>query len=128
MVFHRGFRCWHCAEQVALLDRSAGAFRDLGIDVLVVSPGAEPGGSPSTKVARPGALALLHDSTLDAFRAYGCLVGDQVFHGAFLVDGAGLVRWGRIGDRPETDIGLILENARKLAGPDRAAMTTPARK
>jgi FtsP/CotA-like multicopper oxidase with cupredoxin domain/peroxiredoxin len=122
LVFHRGFECWHCAEQVSLLDRSAGAFRDLGVDVLVVSPGpgakqpaSPPGGDPKT-------FRLLSDPGRDAFRAFGCVAGGQILHGTFLIDGDGTMRWARVGDRPETDIGLILEKARLLGhGPRRPA-------
>lgn len=128
LVFHLGFSCWHCAEQLALLDRSADAFRDLGIDILVVSPRADPDGRSPTPNAGTGPFVFLDDPTLDAFRAYGCLASGQVLHGAFLIDGSGLIQWGRVGERPETDIDLILENAGKLAGPDRAAITTPARR
>jgi FtsP/CotA-like multicopper oxidase with cupredoxin domain/peroxiredoxin len=128
LVFHRGFECWHCAEQVVLLDRSAGSFRDLGVDVLVVSPGAEATEPSSALTAGPGALQLLRDPTLSAFRDFGCLAGGQILHGAFLIDGEGRVGWGRVGERPETDIRLILEQARKLAGSPRGPAVPVATK
>jgi peroxiredoxin len=128
LVFHRGFECWHCAEQVALLDRAAADFRNLGVDVLVVSPGAGADASPSALKDGPGALRLLRDPTLDAFRSFGCFAGGQVLHGAFLIDGDGRVQWARVGDRPVTDIGLILENARKLAGSPRGPVGPVATK
>jgi FtsP/CotA-like multicopper oxidase with cupredoxin domain/peroxiredoxin len=114
IVFHRGFECWHCAAQINLLDRAANAFRASGVDVLVVSPRPSADGSPVAPAAKPATWCLLQDPTLDAFRAFGCLAGGKILHGAFLIDSQGVVRWARVGEQPETDIPMILENARKL--------------
>lgn len=112
LVLHRGMECFHCAQQILSLARSADSFRSLGVDIVALSPRW-----PDAEAVRAVRdqlkidFPLVADPRLEVFRALGCLDG-RVLHGAFLVNAAGRVEWQTIGEAPERDMSILLGAAR----------------
>jgi peroxiredoxin len=113
LVFHRGLDCLHCAEQITALARSASRFRALGVELAAVSPRWPDLDALRAARERLGIdFPLLADPNLEVFRRYGCQ-GDPPFHGAFLIDADGQVRWQSVSDQPEADMDRLVDLARR---------------
>ncbi|MEX2173938.1 MAG: peroxiredoxin family protein [Pirellulaceae bacterium] len=127
VLFFLGHGCLHCAEQVQAFGSAAKEFEAAGISLVAISSDDEAGLKQSIDNYKPGAIPipLVADSTLETFRAYRCYddFEQQPLHGAFLVDGDGLVRWQDISYQPFMDTKFLLGEARRLLGQSAAGST-----
>ncbi len=122
MIFYLGFGCIHCVEQLNAFSPLAEKFRAAGIELLAVSTDSleamrESRASADVKQV----LRIVSDQSLDAFKAYRAFddFEQQPLHGAFLLDGAGQVRWQDVGYKPFTDPAFLLKEAQRLLALDR---------
>jgi peroxiredoxin len=121
VVFYLGYGCLHCVEQLNAFAPVAEEFERLGVSIVAVSTDAPAGLAKSVATAKGDAgypFPLVSDDKLTAFKAYRAFDDfEQVpLHGAFLVDGRGLVRWQDIGHQPFTDTKFLLAEAKRLLG------------
>ena len=117
VVFYLGSTCMACMTHLVELDVASSRFRERGARVLAIS-----GDSPRfsmERMRRFGELQipLLSDPDHAVSAAYGVWKAlpsgeaddGEAFHGTFLVDRNGIVRWAYVGNRPFTDIGALLD-------------------
>ncbi|MBI2824483.1 MAG: redoxin domain-containing protein [Planctomycetia bacterium] len=120
VVFYLGFGCLHCVEQVRALAPMAGELADAGISIVAISTeSAEQ--LKSALAIRPAAdgpltFPIVADPGMQAFHQYRAFDDFEgiPLHGAFLVDGAGLVRWQDIGPEPFMDLKFLLGESKRL--------------
>ncbi|HZN68528.1 MAG TPA: peroxiredoxin family protein [Tepidisphaeraceae bacterium] len=119
VLFYLGYGCAHCTEQLNKFAPEAKAFADAGISLLAVSTDSVPDLSKSLNASKtpgefPFPLASNHD--LNVFKAYHAYddFEKMPLHGAFLIDGNGLVRWQDISAEPLTDTMFLLAEAKRL--------------
>jgi peroxiredoxin len=108
IVFYLGSTCMACMTHLVELDVAGPHFRSRSARVLAIS-----GDTPDFSLDRSGKfggfqIPLLSDVNHDVSFNYGVwnnvVDGGEMRHGTFIIDGAGLVRWAYVGDRPFTDI------------------------
>ena len=119
VVFYLGSGCSSCLEQLNLFAPLSREFSDAGISLVAVSTDAVAGlhetfAKASGKAGFP--FPILADPTLTAFKAYRAFDDFEKLplHGAFLIDGDGLVRWQNIGFEPFRDAKWLLTESRRL--------------
>jgi peroxiredoxin len=115
VVFHRGFACEHCAEQITVLAKHQEAVSAAGIELIAICPDL-PGQQDLMRICRDAGIRfpLLADPKLATFRSFGCLDRDgDPLHGVFLIDRAGRIAWSKVGQEPELAVDEILAKARR---------------
>jgi len=123
VVFYLGFECLHCIEQLRALAPQAGAFAELGVDVMAIGTDTPERLALTLAEMDPAErfpFPLLADPLQRAFRAWRCYddFESMPLHGTFLVDAHGKVRWQDISYQPFTEIEwLVGETKRLLALP-----------
>lgn len=117
-VFYLGFGCLHCAEQLRALAPKAAEFKKAGIEIVAISSDDREGLCRSIEnyEGEQFPFPLLADAQLDVFRAYRCYddFENLPLHGAFLIDGAGQVRWQDISYEPFMDVDFLLQESQRL--------------
>jgi len=128
VLFFLGHGCLHCAQQVQAFGKAANDFADAGIDILAISSDDAAGLKQSIESYQGGAIPfpLVADSSLDTFKSYRCYddFEQQPLHGAFFIDGAGLVRWQDISFEPFQDTKFLLGEAKRLLAQSAASNPT----
>jgi peroxiredoxin len=119
IVFYLGSGCSRCIEQLNILAPLNKKFSDAGIRIVTVSTESTDGFQRTFSKAHDGngfPFPILSDSALDAFKAYRAFDDFErmPLHGAFLVDGSGLVRWQNISYEPFRDADWLLGEAKRL--------------
>ncbi|HEV2972734.1 MAG TPA: redoxin domain-containing protein [Pirellulales bacterium] len=119
VLFYLGSGCLHCVEQLKKFSPLAGEFSTAGIPIVAIS--SEPLDSLKQSLATLKKdetinLPLVSDGDRAVFRAYRAYddFENMPLHGAFLIDGAGLVRWHDIGYEPFMDAKFVLDEAKRL--------------
>jgi peroxiredoxin len=119
VLFYLGSGCLHCVEQLKKFSPLAGEFSSAGISIVAIS--SEPLDSLKQSLATLKKdetinLPLVSDGDRAVFRAYRAYddFENMPLHGAFLIDGAGLVRWHDIGYEPFMDAKFVLDEAKRL--------------
>jgi peroxiredoxin len=132
VVFYLGSGCTSCLEQLNVFAPMARQFKDAGISIVAIGTEA-PGDLSKTfaKSKQDGTFPfpILADPELHAFKAYGAFDDFEKFplHGAFLIDGAGLVRWQDIGYEPFRDAKWLLGESKRLLSLPASTPATAAR-
>jgi peroxiredoxin len=114
VVFYYGYHCNHCVGQLFALNDDLAKFRELGAEVVAISP--DPPELTAKRYAQYGAFSfpVLSDKDNLVARAYGVYVppmGDKdedILHGTFLVNREGIVFWAMTGDEPFTNNRTLL--------------------
>ena len=119
LVFYLGSGCSRCIEQLNILAPLTQKFSDAGIQILAVSTESTDGFQRTFAKSHDGngfPFQILSDAALEAFKAYRAFDDFErmPLHGAFLVDGAGFVRWQNIGYQPFRDADWLLGEAKRL--------------
>ena len=118
LLFFLGHGCLHCAEQVQAFGAAAKDYEAAGLQLVAISSDDVEGLKQSIENYKGGSLplALVADSTLEAFKAYRCYddFEQQALHGTFLIDGQGLVRWQDISYQPFMDTKFLLGESQRL--------------
>jgi peroxiredoxin/tetratricopeptide (TPR) repeat protein len=119
VVFYLGFECLHCIEQLRALAPQAGAFADLGVDVVAIGTDTPERLALTLAEMDPAErfpFRLLADPAQRAFRQWRCYddFEDMPLHGTFLVDAHGKVRWQDISYQPFTEIEWLVGESKRL--------------
>jgi peroxiredoxin len=117
VLFYLGFGCAHCVEQLQKFTPATARFEKLGISLLAVSTESSSGlRAAGSKEGTRFPFPLLADPSLEVFKAYRAYddFESTPLHGAFLIDGAGRVRWHEVGPEPFTDVDFLLGEAKRL--------------
>ncbi len=120
LVFYYGYTCDHCVSQLFGLNKDIGKLRELGADVVAVSP--DPPALTRQRYRQYGAFAftVLSDPDNTVAEAYGAYrrardgKGGDPTHCTLLIGRDGKVFWANRGDEPFTDgRTLLVELARR---------------
>ncbi|WP_254512205.1 redoxin domain-containing protein [Anatilimnocola floriformis] len=118
VLFFLGSGCLHCAEQIKEFGKLNSQFAAAGINIVGISSDDEAGLKTSIDNYgnEPLPFQLLTDAKFDAFHAYRCFddFENLPLHGAFLIDGQGLVRWQDISYEPFKDAKFLLGESQRL--------------
>ena len=119
VVFYLGSGCKHCIEQLDLLSEASGEFAAAGISVVAVGTETADALRKTTVQAknREGfGFPILADPEQKVFKAYHCVdeFEGEPLHGAFLIDGAGFIRWQEISLEPFREIPWLIKEAKRL--------------
>jgi peroxiredoxin len=119
VLFYLGSGCLHCVEQLKKFSPMANEFSAEGISIVAIS--SEPldllkQSLTTLKKNESVNFPLLSDGDRTIFRAYRAYddFENMPLHGAFLIDGAGLIRWHDIGYEPFMDPRFVLDEAKRL--------------
>jgi peroxiredoxin/tetratricopeptide (TPR) repeat protein len=119
VLFYLGSGCLHCVEQLKKFSPMADKFSAEGISIVAVS--SEPldllkQSLTTLKRNETIKFPLVSDGDRGIFRAYRAYddFENMPLHGAFLIDGAGLIRWQDISYEPFMDANFVLEEAKRL--------------
>ena len=119
LLFYLGHGCLHCVEQLKKFAPLAEQYQQAGISLLAVSSEtAEDLNQSLQGFSESGEfpITLVSDPSLEVFKAYRAHddFEGRPLHGAFLVDGSGLIRWQDIGHEPFTDAEFLLNESKRL--------------
>jgi len=106
IVFYLGYWCNHCVSQLFDVNEDIERFRELGAEVVAISPDAAGTTLLRYKEYGPFKFSVLPDVNRHIAQSYGVYVpakGDEpedMMHGTFVIDQSGIVRWVRTGTAP----------------------------
>ena len=119
VLFYLGSECARCIEQLNTFGTVAKEFADAGIKIVAIGTDPEHDLHKTSAKSKDDAgfpFPILSDSTLAAFKAHRAFDDFEniPLHGAFLIDGAGMVRWQDISYQPFTQAKWLLAEAKRL--------------
>jgi peroxiredoxin Q/BCP len=106
VVFYLGYYCNHCVSQLFDLNEDIKRFRELGVEVVAISPDAVELTRERYKQYGKFDFPVLSDPHNRAASAYGVYTppkdgrAEDLAHGTFVLDQKGIVRWARTGSAP----------------------------
>lgn len=122
VVFYYGYYCNHCVAQLFALEDDISKFRELGAEVLAISPDTPQ--ETSDKFGKYGRFTfpVLSDpgnKIATAYSLYQQKSSNQPklqLHGTFVVDQQGIIRWCHYGDAPFTNNAALLVEIAEVLG------------
>jgi peroxiredoxin len=115
VVFYYGWHCDHCFSQLLALDRDIEKFKELGAEVVAISPDTPVHTrKQSKKYNKTFGFTVLSDEDNEVARKYGTYrpgpKGEQgeLSHATFVISREGKVLWVNKGDEPFTDNRTLL--------------------
>jgi peroxiredoxin len=132
ILFYLGSVCAHCIEQLNIFAPMTKEFADAGIQIIAISTDSPEGlGKTFAQAKQDGAFTfpIVSDAGLQTFKAYQAFDDFEniPLHGAFLVDGAGRLRWQNISYQPFRDASWLLGEAKRLLSIPMPVRPTAAR-
>lgn len=134
VVFYYGYYCNHCVGQLFALNDDIEKFRELGAEIIAISPDAPE--ETAAKFAKYGMFKfpVLSDPDNRVASVYSVFApkaegkSGRQLHGTFVVDRDGIVRWAHYAHEPFTDNRTLLIEVAKAEGKlssDQSATVTP---
>jgi len=114
MVFFRGYFCERCVGHLRAIGDEMEAFNEAGVQVIAISPDTSANMRDSIEIYGDLPFPLLSDPEDKLAEAYGLVVGDEVYHGVFLVDRNRRIQFAAKTEEPYSDIMNLLEVGKKL--------------
>ena len=119
VIFYLGHGCIHCIEQLNLFAPVAAQFQSAGISIIAVSTDSVEGLGKTMEKSKSGdgfPFQIVSNEKLDVFKSYRAYddFEQMPLHGAFLIDGRGLVRWQDISYEPFNEPEFLLKEAQRL--------------
>ena len=119
MLFYLGHTCLKCIEQLNAFAPRVKDFDSAGISLVAISTDSVEGLRKTlakSTTANGFPFPIVSDETLATFRAYRAYddFEEMPLHGAFLIDGNGMVRWQDISFEPFTDVDFLLTESQRL--------------
>jgi peroxiredoxin len=119
MLFYLGYGCMQCMEQLNAFAPRMKDFESAGISVVAVSTDSVEGLRKTLAKSTTGngfPFPIVSDETLATFKAYRAYddFEGMALHGAFLIDGRGMVRWQDISFEPFSDVDFLLAESQRL--------------
>jgi len=106
VVVYLGYHCNHCVGQLFGIEEDYKYFRELGSEVVAVSPDTVKQTKDSYAKYQPFSFPVLSDHDNSISEAYGVYTAakdgksEDLKHGTFVVDQQGIVRWAAFGPTP----------------------------
>jgi peroxiredoxin len=122
LVFYYGYHCDHCVSQLFDVNEDMGLFREVGAEVVAVSPDSP--ARTRDRFGKYGAFQfpVLADPGNRVAEQYGVFAPgtrerpENLLHGTFVIDREGVVRWAMTGDEPFTGNRTLLYELARLEG------------
>jgi peroxiredoxin len=122
IVFYLGYWCNHCVSQLFDLNEDIERFRELGAEVVALSP--DPAGTTLLRYKQYGRFnfPVLPDVNKRIAESYGTYTpakngdAEDLAHGTFVVDQSGIVRWARLGTAPFGHNPTLIYELAKIKG------------
>ena len=118
-IFYLGSGCAACMEQLNAFAPLAKEFENAGISLIAI--GVDPKHAlkltqEQCKIGASFPFPVVSDKDMKTFKAYGAYddFEKMPLHGAFLIDGKGLVRWQDISFQPFKQTAFLLSEAKRL--------------
>jgi peroxiredoxin len=122
VVFYYGYYCNHCVSQLFDLNEDIRYFRELGAEVVAISPDSPELTRERYKQYGEFAFAVLSDPQNKVAEAYGvyspATAGKEavLLHGTFVLTRDGLVEWAHSGTEPFTGNRTLLYQLARVEG------------
>ena len=122
LVFYYGYHCNHCVGQLFALHDDVAKFRELGATVVAVSADSHEWTQQRFKQYGEFAFPVLVDPGNKIAQAYGMFrpaagkLPDDLQHGTFVIDRAGVIQWTQYGYEPFTGNSTLLHELARLEG------------
>jgi FtsP/CotA-like multicopper oxidase with cupredoxin domain/peroxiredoxin len=115
LVFHRGVRCIHCAQQLRLLAAKKRNFDKLGIELVAICQTLPPREELAAIQDSAGiTFSMLSDPKLKIFQKFDCINSEGIpLHGLFLIGPNRNILWSSVDEAAELDIDRILSQSRR---------------
>ena len=119
MLFYLGHGCMQCIEQLNSFAPRIKDFDSAGISVVAVSTDSVEGLRKTlakSTTANGFPFPIVSDESLATFKAYRAYddFEEMPLHGAFLIDGNGMVRWQDVSFEPFKDVEFLLAESQRL--------------
>ena len=119
MLFYLGHGCIQCIEQLNAFAPRVKEFDSAGISLVAISTDSVEGLRKTlakSASANGFPFPVVSDEPLSTFKAYRAYddFEEMPLHGAFLIDGNGMVRWQDISFEPFKDVDFLLAEAQRL--------------
>jgi len=120
VIFYLGYHCNHCVSQLFDVNEDYSYFRELGAEVVALSPDSASTTAARYKEFRPFGFSVLQDPGNKIAQAYGVFTAaaggkrEELLHGTFVVDQTGVVRWATFGEQPFSDNRTLLGEIAKI--------------
>jgi peroxiredoxin len=120
LVFYYGYHCNHCVGQLFALHDDVAKFRELGATVVAVSADSHEWTQQRFKQYGEFAFPVLADPGNKIAQAYGMFrpaagkLPDDLQHGTFVIDRAGVIQWTQYGYEPFTGNRTLLHELARL--------------
>lgn len=119
MLFYLGHGCMQCIEQLNAFAPRIKEFDSAGISIVAVSTDSVEGLRKTlakSATANGFPFPVLSDESLATFKSYRAYddFEQMALHGAFLIDGNGMVRWQDVSFEPFKDVDFLLAESQRL--------------
>jgi peroxiredoxin len=127
LIFYYGYYCPNCVRQLRDINKDLTLFREIGARVVALS--ADPPGLTRQQFQQYGRFdfLVLSDPGNRVAHAYQVLKAGQLRHGSFLIDRAGTITWGNVGDAPFHRNPALLTQLARMGGRQNDEWTKPSR-
>jgi peroxiredoxin len=118
LLFHLGYSCQHCVEQLTAVAKERESFEKLGTSILAL--GEDTPEAARAFLASPKgqgvSFPLLTDPERKVAKSYGIhdTFEDLAIHGVVLLDREGGIRWSRKSAQPFMDVGFLKSEIERL--------------
>lgn len=122
VVFYLGYHCNHCVSQLFDLNEDIERFRELGVEVVAISPDAPDVTKERYKKYGAFQFPVLQDRNNRIAESYGIYTperdgkSDDLLHGTFVLDQKGVVKWAAFGEAPFGHNPTLLFELAKIKG------------
>jgi peroxiredoxin len=122
LVVYLGYHCNHCVSQLFDANEDYKYFQELRAEIVAVSPDSAHQTKDKYKKYQPFAFPVLSDRDNSIAEAYGVYnpakdgKPEDLQHGTFIVDQAGIVRWAAFGPAPFGHNETLLYELAKITG------------
>lgn len=122
VVFYLGYYCNHCVAQLFDVNEDIERFRELGAEVVALSPDAPEMTRERYKQYGSFKFPVLSDRKSSVAEAYGIYTPahdgktETLLHGTFILDQQGVVRWATFAETPFGHNPTLLYELAKIKG------------
>jgi len=122
VILYLGYYCNHCVSQLFDVDEDYKYFRELGAQVVAISPDTTVHTKEKYQLYHPFSFPVLSDRSNSIAEAYGVYTAakdgkpDDLQHGTFVIDQSGIVSWAAFGPAPFGDNKTLLFELAKITG------------
>ncbi len=122
VVFYLGYFCDHCVSQLFGVNEDIERFRELGADVVALSPDSMETTLKRYKEYGRFKFPVLSDKNNRIAKTYGVVKpahdgkDEELLHGTFVIDQQGVVRWAAFGETPFGHNPTLLYELAKIKG------------